>query len=577
MVPNPFDKNTNDEPDDTAYNEWLSRNALPVEVPLEEVRIGGETSTPRQDLGVEVGVVPNKSGFFYGWTKFLIVLVPLLFLIGYYSYGEVRASLTRIYSGEASIPSLATTTIGLTLTPDNLREGLVGHWTFDGSAMDWASTTAEAVDRSGNNNHGNVVNFTNSQVAIGKAGQALTFDKVDDYINAGSHASLDDLGPLTASMWIKPRSFGEGDAFGKLIGKDASVTAPGTWQLSFINGTNCVAGRTPIINGGIFFGNSGSTATLRSTRCSADNMITLNEWQHITVTWDGTGEGLNAPGIRLYKNGIEMSYATLSPASGIDPAGSDASLDLYIGNRPTNDRTFDGEIDDVRLYNRVLSPAEVAQLYSLGSGSTIKICKEESVQDADGNTYNTLAIGSQCWLDRNMNVGTRVNVATTQTNNSTIQKYCYDNLDSRCTTNNPNRPDGGLYQWDEAMQYSTTEGARGICPSGFHIPTDAEWHTLEKFLLDGGAACSSTRSGFGCAPAGIKLQQNGKSRFEGNVAGIVVDNTASYHRFSYGYYWTSSNFSSTSAMVREIHVFEPRLYRSGGQKISGQSVRCVQD
>jgi len=41
---------------------------------------------------------------------------------------------------------------------------------------------------------------------------------------------------------------------------------------------------------------------------------------------------------------------------------------------------------------------------------------------------------------------------------------------------------GGLYQWDEAMQYSTTVGVQGICPTGWHLPADSEWTTLTTFL-----------------------------------------------------------------------------------------------
>jgi len=101
------------------------------------------------------------------------------------------------------------------------------------------------------------------------------------------------------------------------------------------------------------------------------------------------------------------------------------------------------------------------------------------------NTTNTAAtqvslewvtVGTQKWAKTNLNVGTMINGDKDQTNNSTLEKYCYDNLESNCTTY------GGLYQWNEAMQYVTIEGAQGICPAGSHIPSDLEWQTLEIFL-----------------------------------------------------------------------------------------------
>ena len=91
-------------------------------------------------------------------------------------------------------------------------------------------------------------------------------------------------------------------------------------------------------------------------------------------------------------------------------------------------------------------------------------------------TYNTVQIGTQCWLRENMNIGTRRDNTVTQTNNGIIEKYCYSNLESNCDVY------GGMYQWNEMMQYVTTEGAQGICPSGWHLPTAVQFATLSTFL-----------------------------------------------------------------------------------------------
>ncbi|OIO07020.1 hypothetical protein COX68_03355 [Candidatus Falkowbacteria bacterium CG_4_10_14_0_2_um_filter_41_15] len=60
----------------------------------------------------------------------------------------------------------------------------------------------------------------------------------------------------------------------------------------------------------------------------------------------------------------------------------------------------------------------------------------------------------------NLNIGTRIDGTSDQIDNSILEKYCFDDSEVNCTT------DGGLYQWDEAMQYSVTEEAQGICPPG---------------------------------------------------------------------------------------------------------------
>ncbi|MBK7215160.1 MAG: fibrobacter succinogenes major paralogous domain-containing protein [Bacteroidales bacterium] len=90
--------------------------------------------------------------------------------------------------------------------------------------------------------------------------------------------------------------------------------------------------------------------------------------------------------------------------------------------------------------------------------------------------YRTIQIGNQCWLKDNLNIGSRINGSLDQTDNGIIEKYCYNNLESNCDNY------GGLYQWGETMNYSTSEGSKGICPDGWHIPRDIEWIALRIYL-----------------------------------------------------------------------------------------------
>jgi uncharacterized protein (TIGR02145 family) len=94
-------------------------------------------------------------------------------------------------------------------------------------------------------------------------------------------------------------------------------------------------------------------------------------------------------------------------------------------------------------------------------------------------------------MTANMNVGTMINGSNEQNNNSQVEKYCYNNTPANCTTY------GGLYQWAEAVgePYSSNSnlvggswqscdpcgsgGRQGICPAGYHIPTDLEWSRYE--------------------------------------------------------------------------------------------------
>ncbi len=190
-----------------------------------------------------------------------------------------------------------------------------------------------------------------------------------------------------------------------------------------------------------------------------------------------------------------------------------------------------------------------------------------------GQTYNTVQIGIQCWLKENLNIGTMINGSQNQANNGTIEKYCYNNLELSCNTY------GGLYQWDEAMQYVTTPGTQGICPAGWHMPTDAEWTTLTTYLGGEGVAGGKLKeigtvhwlspntgatnsSGFTALPGGYK----GNS---GNFLGQT----------SNGYFWTSTDISTTEVWSRQLDYNDVYVGRSYGyyHKVYGLSCRCLKD
>lgn len=100
-------------------------------------------------------------------------------------------------------------------------------------------------------------------------------------------------------------------------------------------------------------------------------------------------------------------------------------------------------------------------------------CPEAPIVDYGDQIYNTVQIFNQCWLNENLNIGFRINNILDQEDNSVIEKYCYNNDFTKCDIY------GGLYQWDEMMQYVEIQGVQGICPTDWHIPTDNEWKILE--------------------------------------------------------------------------------------------------
>jgi uncharacterized protein (TIGR02145 family) len=208
-----------------------------------------------------------------------------------------------------------------------------------------------------------------------------------------------------------------------------------------------------------------------------------------------------------------------------------------------------------------------------------------------GETYPTVQIGTQCWFAKNLNVGTMIGSGD-QTNNSTLEKYCYNNDPANCTTY------GGLYQWAEAVQYQNgasnttspnpafTGNVRGICPTGWHLPSDAEYCTLTTFLdatvnctvfnssgTDVGGKMKSTiglwtspntgatnSSGFSALPGGYRIT-------DGRFYAIGYDT----------YFWSSSESSSAGAVYRNLYYSNSKIYRNNLYKSYGWSARCTQD
>ena len=200
-----------------------------------------------------------------------------------------------------------------------------------------------------------------------------------------------------------------------------------------------------------------------------------------------------------------------------------------------------------------------------------------TVDDTDENTYNTVEIGTQFWMAENLNVGTMINSTTggtnsngEQTNNSTIEKYCYDNDEDNCTTY------GGLYKWDEMMQYIETEGTQGICSTGWHLPTDAEWYTLENYLATGTCDADRPVSGWDCDPAGTALKELGSSDFEALLSGYRDINTSFYSLGTNSFFWSSS-VSGHNAWRRYLHSGHATVARNAHNQGYSFSVRCLLD
>jgi uncharacterized protein (TIGR02145 family) len=200
------------------------------------------------------------------------------------------------------------------------------------------------------------------------------------------------------------------------------------------------------------------------------------------------------------------------------------------------------------------------------TGENIKwYAMPDSLTDSrDGKKYNTTRIGNQFWMADNLDVGSQQAGSLDQTDNQVIEKYCYDDNPMNCSQY------GGLYQWNELMNYSTLESNQGICPAGWHVPSNNEWIELETSL---GMDLSIANSfGFRGTDQGSKLLAGGLSGFNALLAGKRTPAGTFASLNSYCTFWNSS------VANRTLSTQFPEIYASGtDDKSNGFSLRCVRD
>lgn len=225
-----------------------------------------------------------------------------------------------------------------------------------------------------------------------------------------------------------------------------------------------------------------------------------------------------------------------------------------------------------------------AQPPSIHIGTRLVPCewngKYNFTDPRDGRSYRQIQIGDQCWMAQNLYFG-KVVPDMGQTNNRTAECTCQGNDPKNCEAY------GGLYAWDEVMNYTQPkEGAtiQGLCPDGWHLPSDAEWCEMEAFLDPNMAVRSEAWRYTNIAwrlmgdlenwnPKVFSLNHSG---FDALPAGSAVSGWFFYLGRG-AYFWTSSPYSAAAAWSRGIHSQTGEVFRGPGDKLTGYSVRCIKD
>jgi len=264
-----------------------------------------------------------------------------------------------------------------------------------------------------------------------------------------------------------------------------------------------------------------------------------------------------------HKSGMSLNNFILNPDDQLQFTASSALGDRTIIDTPNGNTTY---------------------IFEYGSGG-MPCPGTPTVTDLDGNIYNTVLINSQCWMKENLNVGALVDGGNYQTDNGVIEKYCYNNDTANCNTY------GALYQWSEMMQYVTQQGTQGICPAGWHIPTDQEWKMLEGYVDSqypiGDPIWDS--KGFRGYDAGenLKAQNGWNDNGDGtNIFGFsALPGGMRRYNGSFGsmgdwaYFWSSTNTEEDANVIlyRGINNNSSEVTRETQFEVLGRSVRCVKN
>jgi uncharacterized protein (TIGR02145 family) len=209
-------------------------------------------------------------------------------------------------------------------------------------------------------------------------------------------------------------------------------------------------------------------------------------------------------------------------------------------------------------YTNAAMCSALAQIHIINYPLSVVNCGNPITDIRDNKVYQTVQIGSQCWLASNLNYGTILGSSQDQRDNCITEKYCYNDNPANCTNY------GGLYQWDELMQFDETPADQGFCPPGWHIPTENDWNTLFAIYINN-------------AFAGSPLKYSGYSGFNALLSGArYINKDWEFQGFATSF-WSSTPRNSTQVWAHGMNEDDPSVSLYPASRVNAFSVRCLKD
>jgi len=224
-----------------------------------------------------------------------------------------------------------------TITPPNLASGLVGHWTFDGKDM-----ISNIADTSGQGNALFLTNFTSTTTALGVIGQALSFNGTSNVASRADVSILKPANDMAISWWVMLKRDPADAGHDFVFAAKANASAPFySYQCNYTtaDSLDCV------------WANSGGSTY--NTHSSAT--LSTGVWYHLVYVKSGSAG-------QIYVNGVDTTASSDTHSGTI----FDSSGSFNVGAFSSGQKWVGGIMDDVRIYNRALTQAEITQLYKLG-------------------------------------------------------------------------------------------------------------------------------------------------------------------------------------------------------------------